>query len=191
MMTKNLQRKIKNTGLILSLVFGFLLMSNVTINAQYGNDDYYRRQEQRQRQAQRQARREQRREQRRIERDNGYYGNNGGYNRNDGYYGNGGYSNNVYRYAQQNGYRDGLNKGTEEASRNKRYNPQGTSTYKNATNGYEGRYGNKDAYKQAYRQAFLDGYDRGYNQNSRYGNRNGRYNRNSAGSIIERIIRGY
>ena len=82
-----------------------------------------------------------------------------------------------------------MNKGAEEASRNKRYNPQGTSTYKNGTNGYNGNYGNKDAYKQAYRQAFLDGYDRGYNQNNRYGNRNRSIN--GVGEIFRRIITGY
>lgn len=195
-MTKNLQRKIKNTALVLSLAFGFLMMSGVTANAQYNNDDYYRRQQQRQREEQRRARQEQQRQNRN---DDGY-GNNGGYNRNDGYYGNGGGGygnngnyNNLYRIAQQNGYNDGLRKGAEDA-RERHNNPTGTSDYKRATNGYNSSYGNKEGYKQAYRQAFLQGFSEAQNQyynNGRYGNGNRNRTTNNAGSIFRRIIRGY
>ena len=186
MMTKNLQRKIKNSVLVLSLAFGFLMVSGVTAKAQYNDDDYYRREQQRQRQEERRERQEQRRQ----NQNDGYYGNNGGYNRNDGYYGNNGY-NNVYRIAQQNGYNDGLRKGEEDA-RERHNNPTGTSEYKHATNGYNSSYGNKDAYKQAYRQAFLQGFDEGqsrYYNNNRYGSRNRTYN--NSGSIFRRVIRGY
>ena len=203
MMTKNLQRKVKNTGLVLSLAFGFLITSVVTVKAQYRNDDNrrnddnYRREQERERRHEEYHRRDGRRENRRND---DSYGNNGGYNRNDDYdrnggYGNGGYNNNFYRIAQQNGYNDGLRKGAEDA-RERHNNPQGTSEYKRATNGYDSSYRDKEGYKQAYRQAFLQGFDEGQNRsynNGRYGNRNGNRNRssNGAGSIFRRIITGY
>ncbi len=79
MMTKNLQRKIKNTGLVLSLAFGFLMMSGVTANAQYRNDDYYRRDQEHQRREEQRERREEERERReqRQNRNDDDYGNNG------------------------------------------------------------------------------------------------------------------
>ncbi len=196
-MTKNLQRKIKNTGFVLSLAFGFLMLSGITANAQYNNDDYYRRQEQR-------RERQQRREEQRENRDNGYYGNNGNNGNNDGYYGNNDrngnygnnnrYGNNIYRIAQQNGYNDGLRKGAEDA-RERHNNPTGTSEYKRATNGYNSSYGNKNEYRDAYRQAFLQGFNESqsrYYNNGRYGNRNGGgYNTGNAGRIFRGILGGY
>lgn len=149
---------LKKIGLVLSLVFGFILLSNTSASAQY--------------------------------RDNRGYGRNGGYGNN------GGYRNDIYRIAQQNGYNDGLRKGEEDA-RERHSNPQGTSEYKRATNGYDSRYGNKDEYKQAYRQAFLQGFDEaqnnGYNNNNgRYGNQNRRRNTNNNGvNILRRVILGY
>lgn len=197
MMTKNLQRTIKNTAAALTLAFGFLLLSNVTASAQYQNDDYYRREQQRQRQEERRERRDDRRDRRDDRRDrddnnnnDGYYGNNNGGYGNRGYGSNNRNYNNVYRIAQQNGYNDGLRKGAEDA-RERHYNPQGTSEYKRATNGYNSSYGNKEGYKQAYRQAFLQGFDEGqnrYGNNGRYGNRS--RNSNDAGSIFRRIITG-
>jgi hypothetical protein len=192
MIIKNMQRTIKNTGLILSLAFGFLLLSGVTANAQYRNNDDYDRNQRRERREERRERREERRERRddrRNNNNNGYYGNNGNYGNNGGYYGNdngyygnnggynNGYGNNLYRIAQQNGYRDGVSKGQEEARKGDRYNPQSTSPYKNGLNGYDRSYGNREAYKQAYRQAFLQGFDRGYNQNRGNGGYNNRNRR--------------
>lgn len=93
----------------------------------------------------------------------------GGY----GHYGRyGGYGNGVYQIAQQNGYNDGLRKG-EEDFREGHNNPQGTSEYKRATNGYDSRMGDKETYKQAYRQAFLQGFSEA--QNRAYGGGYGNY----------------
>ncbi len=122
------------------------------------------------------------------------YRDNRGYGRNGGYGNNGGYRNDIYRIAQQNGYNDGLRKGEEDA-RERHNNPQGTSEYKRATNGYDSRLGRKDDYKQAYRQAFLQGFDEaqnnGYYNNGRYGNRNRRNTNNNGINILRRVILGY
>ena len=80
-----------------------------------------------------------------------------------------GSQNNVYRIASQQGYRDGVVQGQEHARKNKRYNPEGTSKFKDAKEGYRSEYGNKDAYKQSYRDGFRRGYDRGFGQNGTYG----------------------
>jgi len=153
---------LKKIGLALSLVFGFILLSNTAASAQYRDDR--------------------------------------GYGRNGGYGNYGGYRNDMYRIAQQYGFNDGLRKGEEDA-REGHSNPQATSLYKRATNGYDSRMGNKDAYKQAYRQAFMDGFyqaqNNGYYNNGRYGNRNrypdrNRRNTNNNGvNILRRIILGY
>ncbi len=176
MLAEKIQRKIKNTGLVLSLALGLLMLSGVTANAQYNNDSYRRDQRNDQRVNRQNNRRNNQRDNRRDNDDsnrnntNGYYGNNTNGN-NGGYYGNNGYGNNLYQIAQQNGYNDGLRKGQEDA-REGHNNPTGTSEYKSASNGYNSSYGNKNSYKDAYRQAFLQGFQNGYNQN---------YNRNNNG----------
>lgn len=172
MNTNKFLGSLKKIGLVLSLIFGFILLSNSSAQAQYRNDRGYGR--------------------------NGDYGNNGGYGNN------GRYRNDIYRIAQQNGYNDGLRKGEEDARENHN-NPQGTSEYKRATNGYDSRLGNKNEYKDAYRQAFLQGFDEGQNggyynngNNGRNGNQNRYPNQNRRGNtnnnainILRQIIRGY
>ena len=92
------------------------------------------------------------------------------------------YGNDIYRIAQDQGYRDGVDHGAEQAREGKRYNPESTRHYKDATSGYRSEYGNKDAYKQAYREGFRQGYDEGYR---RYGGGYGRRNsRNILGNIL-------
>lgn len=181
MFSININRNFRRFGMLLSVVFGFMMLSVMSTQAQYRDPNYNPQGSQNE-----QDRREHRRDRRDDDRDR----NNGNYNRGDrdndqryernrrsdnDNYGNSGYGNNVYRMAQQYGYQDGLNKGAEEAREGDRYNPQGTSPYRNATNGYDRSYGNREQYKQAYRQAFLQGFDQGYNQNNR-SNRNGNYN---------------
>lgn len=112
---------------------------------------------------------------------NAGYGNGRGsndpyYRNNDPYYRNGGYGqNDIYRIAQDQGYRDGVDQGADHARNGKHYDPEGTHQYKNATTGYRSEYGNKDAYKQAYRDSFRRGYDEGYRRsNVNNGRRNSR-----------------
>lgn len=151
MITKNLQRKLKNAGLVFSLAFGFLVLSAVSAQAQYYPQN------------QRQDRRDDRRERQRERRDD-YRNNN---RNNNNYYGN----NNYYNTARQEGYSDGLAAGRNDARDGERYNPQKHSDYKRARDGYSGNSGNKGQYKQTYRAAFLEGYAQGYNRNNNgYGN---------------------
>ena len=112
-----------------------------------------------------------------------YYGNNdpyygrgsGGYGNSGGY---GGYGrNDIYRVAEDQGYRDGIDHGAEHAREGKRYDPQSARHYKDGDNGYRSGYGNKDQYRQVYRESFLRGYDEGYRRsggNGSYGRRNSR-----------------
>lgn len=64
--------------------------------------------------------------------------------------------------AFQNGYRDGLNKGREDADDNDRYDASRHSWYRSATRGYEDEYGPRAAYQARYREGFEAGYDEGY-----------------------------
>lgn len=81
-------------------------------------------------------------------------------------YGRGG-RNDVYRIAQENGYRDGVRQGQDDANRRRRYDYNDDSRYRDASSGYRSEYGNRDAYRNAYREGFRRGYDEGYR---RYGN---------------------
>ncbi|HXG82787.1 MAG TPA: hypothetical protein VNI84_02065 [Pyrinomonadaceae bacterium] len=136
---KNYTRKIKNTGLVLSVALGLLVFSGVTANAQYRDDD-----DRRERREDRRERRQERREDREELR--------GTYNS---------YGNNVFRQAQENGYREGLFAGQDDARSGRYRNPQSINQFKKGTSGYSNRYGNKNAYRDAYRRAFLQGYSQG------------------------------
>lgn len=61
-----------------------------------------------------------------------------------------------------NGYRDGLEKGREDANRNNSYDPVRHSRYRSADHDYNKRYGSKDQYKLVYRDGFEAGYEQGY-----------------------------
>src|SRR5689334_17950598 len=65
---------------------------------------------------------------------NGSWGRNDGYNRNDGYYGNGGYGVNSGEFQQ--GYRDGLTRGREDAQTNRAMDPNNSSHYRNGDQAY-------------------------------------------------------
>jgi hypothetical protein len=107
----------------------------------------------------------------------GYERNNGN-NRNDRYDNN--YRYNALEAARQNGYRDGLNDGADAAREGDRYHPQNSGDWQKGTNGYEDRYGSKNAYRSAYRDAYMRGYreafdrvrDRGRDRRGGYYRRN-------------------
>jgi len=82
--------------------------------------------------------------------------------------------NNQYQVARQQGYSYGLSVGAGDAQRGQSYSPQRSRYYRNATEGYNSYYGNKDQYKQVFRNAFEQGYREGfqryaYNNNNRRG----------------------
>jgi|RhiMethySRZTD1v2_1073278.scaffolds.fasta_scaffold06407_4 hypothetical protein len=68
-----------------------------------------------------------------------------------------------------NGYRDGLEKGREDANDRDSYDPVRHSWYRNGDRGYNSRYGTKDAYKLTYRDGFEAGYEQGYRGVNGYG----------------------
>jgi hypothetical protein len=70
-----------------------------------------------------------------------------------------------------NGYRDGLEKGIEDARNNRGHDPVRHSRYRSADRGYNRQYGTKDEYKDVYRDGFRAGYDEGYD--GREGRRGG------------------
>lgn len=75
-----------------------------------------------------------------------------------------------FRVAQENGYRDGLRHGQDDRNRNRRFEYQDSSDYRDASRGYRSEYGNRDAYRNAYRDGFRRGYEEAY-RNNRSNNR--------------------
>lgn len=70
----------------------------------------------------------------------------------------GGYTNAAF----QNGVNDGLEKGAEDARKNRSFDPLRHDWYRSGDRHYEGRFGPREQYKDSYRRGFQDGYDRGY-----------------------------
>ena len=70
---------------------------------------------------------------------------------------NSGYGYNSVPY--DNGYRDGLEKGREDAQDRDSYDPVRHSWYRSGDRGYNSRYGTKESYKLAYRDGFEAGYE--------------------------------
>lgn len=77
------------------------------------------------------------------------------------------YGNNSVAY--DNGYRDGLEKGREDARDRDSYDPVRHSWYRSGDRGYKNRYGTRDQYKLVYRDGFEAGYDQAYRNNARGG----------------------
>lgn len=169
MKMRNMKKTIGGALLAFAILFGIGIASSTTAQAQYRNDDYYRRQreaERLQRQRQREYEREQRRRQREAARNGGYYGNNGGYYGNDGYgttgnygYG-GGYE--LRQTALNAGYNEGMKEGRNDRNRGERFNYTDEGRYQDATKDYNSRFGNRSLYQQYFRQAFVNGYTDGY-----------------------------
>ncbi len=70
-----------------------------------------------------------------------------------------------YSYSRvpfDNGYKDGFEKGQEDARDSDPYDPQRHSRYRSADRGYNRRYGSKEEYKNVYRDGFRTGYEEGY-----------------------------
>ena len=85
--------------------------------------------------------------------------------------------NNQYQVARQQGYSYGLSVGAGDAQRGQSYSPQRSRYYRNATEGYNSYYGNKDQYKQVFRNAFEQGYREGFQRYAYNNNRNYRRGR--------------
>lgn len=77
---------------------------------------------------------------------------------NGGYGGYGSYGDPAF----QNGVHDGIEKGAEDARKNRSFDPLRHDWYRSGDRHYDGRFGSRDRYKDLYRQGFQDGYERGY-----------------------------
>jgi len=147
-------------GLLLAffVVLGIATIGSSTAQAQY--PDYRRDRD-------RDYRRDDR--DRDYRRDDRYRRNDRRSDRYDDRYGN----NNSYQIAREQGYRNGLSTGAADAQRGQSYNPQRSHFWKNGSDGYDSRYGNRGQMKQVFRDAFVQGYNEGY---QRYGGYNRRGN---------------
>jgi hypothetical protein len=153
---------LKNTigGLILgfSLLFGIGIMSSMTAQAQYRNDDYYRRN------------REYDRDQRRRDRLNDRYRRSSNWDS----YPNYGGSFELRQTALNAGYNEGIKEGRKDRNRTNNYgNGYGigsygysnSSAYQRALKDYNPRLGDRYLYQQYFRLAFQTGYRDGLNGN--------------------------
>jgi hypothetical protein len=66
--------------------------------------------------------------------------------------------------ARQNGFNDGLEKGSEDARKNRSFDPLRHDWYRSGDRHYERSYGSRDEYKDFYRDGFKSGYERGYRE---------------------------
>jgi hypothetical protein len=71
-------------------------------------------------------------------------------------------------FAYDNGYRDGLQKGRDDAHDRKAYDPVRQKWYRDASRGYNDRYGAKVQYQNDYRAGFEAGYADAYRNNGGY-----------------------
>ena len=74
------------------------------------------------------------------------------------------------RFGYDYGYRDGYQKGRDDARNGRygRYDPTRHRWFRSASRGYEGYYGAKPAYQQVYRSGFQAGYDRAFQETFGY-----------------------
>jgi len=153
----NLKRTVGGAVLGFSLLFGIGMMSTMTAQAQYRNDDYYRRN------------RDYNREQRRRDRYDRYR-NTGTYDN----YPNYGGSYEARQTALNAGYNEGLKEGRKDRNRSNNYGYaygygsygySNSNAYQRATKDYSSRFGSVAMYQQYFRLAFQTGYRDGLNGN--------------------------
>ena len=157
MKLNNLKETIGGLLLGFSLLLGIGIMSSVTAQAQYRNDDYYRRN------------RDYNRDQRRREIWNDRYRRNSG----DSYPNYGG-SFELRQTALNAGYNEGLKEGRRDRNRGNNYGYaygygnygySNSSAYQRATKDYNYRLGDPSLYQEYFRLAFQTGYRDGLNGN--------------------------
>ena len=93
------------------------------------------------------------------------------------------YGRDLERRAYDNGYREGLEQGRNDARRNRSFSPDRHGEFRDADDGYHRGDGDREWYRRAYRQGFQSGYResfdriaRSYGRYGDYGNRGGVYN---------------
>jgi len=70
----------------------------------------------------------------------------------------------VERRAYDNGFRDGVRAGRDDARHRERFDPVGARRYRQGDHDYDRRYGSRDDYRREYRAGFEQGYSQGYRQ---------------------------
>jgi hypothetical protein len=131
--------------LAFSLLFGIGIMSSMTAQAQYRNDQGYG-----------QDRRDRNRDWRRDRNRNG-----GG--RNDDGYGNYGGSYELRQTALNAGANEGNKAGRKDRQHGERYEFRDEGEYQKGTKDYNSRLGDRSTYQRYFREAFEHGYADGYN----------------------------
>jgi hypothetical protein len=81
------------------------------------------------------------------------------------------YSQQFERRAYDNGYREGLTRGRDDARRGRQFSYARDNEYRDADNGYRRQDGDRDAYHRSFRQGFEAGYTEAFNQFARVGSR--------------------
>ena len=87
--------------------------------------------------------------------------------------GGGVYNRDLDRRAYDNGFREGVEEGQNDARHNRDFSYQRHDEYRDADDGYRRHDGDRDVYRRSYRQGFQAGYSESYNRNARY-SRDGR-----------------
>ena len=77
------------------------------------------------------------------------------------------YSQQFERRAYDTGYREGLNRGRDDARSGRQFSYNRADEYRDADIGYRRQDGNKDAYRRTFRQGFEAGYTEAFNQFAR------------------------
>jgi hypothetical protein len=103
--------------------------------------------------------------------------------------------------AYDRGYREGVQQGEEDSRRGRDQQWERSSAYRHADEGYQDRYGSRDAYRSEFRRGYISGYQNGYDRyrngrNDRYGDdryRNDRvYDQGRRDDRRDpRVLRGY
>ena len=70
----------------------------------------------------------------------------------------------VEHRAYDNGFRDGVRAGRDDARHHERFDPIRAKRYREGDHDYDRHYGSRDDYRREYRAAFQQGYTQGYRQ---------------------------
>jgi hypothetical protein len=80
------------------------------------------------------------------------------------------YERNFERRAYDNGYRDGVQEGQNDARRGRDFSYQRHNQYRDADDGYRRGVGDRDDYRRSFRQGFQTGYSEAYSRYARNNN---------------------
>lgn len=78
------------------------------------------------------------------------------------------------RMAHDQGYREGVKAGENDARRGERFGYQDEREFDRADRGYHRSYGDRNRYRQLFRDGYAAGYSDGYGRLARYGGNDGR-----------------